>query len=349
MIQTSALKQEKTNKLGFTLGIGITLSLALAAKYAASFPFLSIMGQLVLAILFGMLWRMVMGVPERTASGISFSAKKLLRYGIILLGMRLNMRDIIHAGPKVALISILNITITICAVYGIAKLFNVEKRLGLLTACGTAICGAAAVVAISPQIKARDEETAIAAAAVAILGTIFTLAYTLLYPLLQLSPAGYGIFAGATLHEIAHVIAAAEPVGKEAVDLAVIVKLTRVAMLVPVALLIGFWTNRKKDSKHAETGNPDKKGWKSIPIPWFIFGFLAMSAVNTLQMIPAATANQIVFAAYLLIAMAMAGLGLNVDIGTFRRMGLNAFAAGFIGSVLLSFLGYLLVNMLGLG
>lgn len=349
MIQTSALQQVKTNKLGFTLGIGLTLSLALAAKYAASFPFLSIMGQLVLAILFGMLWRIVMGVPQRIANGISFSAKKLLRYGIILLGMRLNLRDIIHAGPKVALISILNITITICAVYGIAKLFNVEKRLGLLTACGTAICGAAAVVAISPQIKAKDEETAIAAAAVAILGTIFTLGYTLLYPLLHLSPSGYGIFAGATLHEIAHVIAAAEPVGKEAVDLAVIVKLTRVAMLVPVALLIGFWTNRKEGSEHTDTGSPNKKGWKSIPIPWFIFGFLAMSAVNTLQMIPAAAANLIVLVAYLLIAMAMAGLGLNVDIGTFRRMGLNAFAAGFIGSLLLSFMGYVFLNMLGLG
>ncbi|MEN1986759.1 YeiH family protein [Paenibacillus hubeiensis] len=349
MIQTSALQQVKTNKWGFTLGIGLTLSLALAAKYAAGFPFLSIMGQLVLAILFGMLWRMVMGVPQRIANGISFSAKKLLRYGIILLGMRLNMRDIVHAGPKVALISILNITITICAVYGIAKLFKVEKRLGLLTACGTAICGAAAVVAISPQMKAKDEETAIAAAAVAILGTIFTLGYTLLYPMLHLSPSGYGIFAGATLHEIAHAIAAAEPVGKEAVDLAVIVKLTRVAMLVPVALLIGFWTHRKEGCKHAETGVPDKKGWKSIPIPWFIFGFLAMSAVNTLQIIPAAAANQIVFAAYLLIAMAMAGLGLNVDTGTFRRMGLNALAAGFIGSVLLAFMGYILVNMLGLG
>lgn len=136
------------------------------------------------------------------------------------------------------------IIFTISVVYGLARLFKVEKRLGILTACGTAICGAAAVVAISPQIKAKDEETAIGAAMVAILGTIFTLLYTFLYPVLGLTQNGYGIFTGATLHEIAHVIAAAAPGGDGAIDMAVIVKLTRVALLVPVAILIGIWANR---------------------------------------------------------------------------------------------------------
>ena len=171
MNSTSVLLQDKKDKQGVLLGIGLTLMLALAAKYAAGFPFLH-MGQLVLAILFGMIWRAVRNVPDHMVSGIAFSAKKLLRYGIILLGMRLNLKDILHAGPKVALIAFLNITITIFVVYGIAKFFNVERRLGLLTACGTAICGAAAVVAIAPQIQAKDEETAIGAATVAILGTI---------------------------------------------------------------------------------------------------------------------------------------------------------------------------------
>lgn len=348
MNPTSDLQLKKRSNVGFALGIGLTLVLALVAKYAASLPFLSIMGQLVLAILLGMIWRAVRSVPDYIAGGISFSSKKLLRYGIILLGMRLNLRDILYAGPKVALISFLNISITIVVVYGISKFFNVEQRLGLLTACGTAICGAAAVVAIAPQIKAKDEEIAIGAATVAILGTIFTIAYTLLYPYLHLSASGYGIFSGATLHEIAHVIAATEPVGKDAVDLAVIVKLTRVAMLVPVAILIGYWTNRLNRS-NAATSQPNKKDWKSIPIPWFIFGFLMMSALNTIQIIPSGLTNLIILAAYLLIAMAMAGLGLSVDTVTFRRMGLKAFAAGLIGSVILSFLGYVLLKLFALG
>ncbi|OCT17279.1 hypothetical protein A8709_27420 [Paenibacillus pectinilyticus] len=336
----------KPNKrFGYAQGISLTFALAVVAKYFAAFPFLSIMGQLVIAIVLGMIWRGVIGVPHDAREGVSFSSKRLLRYGIILLGMRLNLVDIVHAGPKVLAIVSINILFTIVVVYGLAKLFKVDNRLGMLTACGTAICGAAAVVAISPQIKANEDATAISAATVAILGTIFTLLYTLLYPVLGLTAQGYGIFSGATLHEVAHVIAAAAPGGKEAVDLAVIVKLTRVAFLVPVAIVLGIWTNRL-ERKH--DANVQKANWRSIPIPWFILGFLVMSGVNTLGIIPSHWTNQIIVAAYLLIAMAMAGLGLHVDVGTFRRSGMKSFAAGFIGSVLLSVMGYVLIVLFGL-
>lgn len=338
--------KEKQNKLFFIQGIGLTLFIAILAKYLGQFPFLNMMGQLVLAILIGIGWRAVFGVPKTINVGTNFSSKKLLRLGIILLGMRLNLVDILQAGPKVFAMAVINIVFTLFVVYGLTRLFKVEKRLGILTACGTAICGAAAVVAIAPQIKAKDDETAIGAATVAILGTIFTLIYTILYPILGLSARGYGIFSGATLHEIAHVIAAAAPAGKDAVDIAVIVKLTRVALLVPVAILLGLWTKRATQSLN------DKKNeslWKSIPIPWFILGFLAISAFHSLGIVSETFANHVVIIAYMFIAMAMAGLGLNVDVITFRRLGLKTFGAGLIGSILLSILGYLLVYVFHLG
>ncbi|MGF7048038.1 putative integral membrane protein (TIGR00698 family) [Paenibacillus sp. DS2015] len=266
-MKANVLEFKHHRGLVFTQGVGMTLLLAMAAKYLAMLPFLNIMGQLVIAIVLGIAYRGFMGVPEFTTVGISFSSKKLLRYGIILLGMRLNLIDIVHAGPKVLAIAVINIIVAIVVVYGISKWLKVNTKLGLLTASGTAICGAAAVVAISPQLKANDDETAIAAANVAILGTIFTLIYTVGYSLLHLSPTGYGIFAGATLHEIAHVIAAAAPRGQEVVDLAVIVKLTRVAMLVPVAIVIGIWTSRQQ--KHKENGNENKGSWREIPIPYY--------------------------------------------------------------------------------
>ena len=130
--------------------------------------------------------------------GRTLRVRSSLRFGIILLGMRLNLVDIAKAGPKVLVIAAVVITFTIFVVYGLTKVFKVEKKLGILTACGTAICGAAAVVAIAPQVKAKDDETAVGAAIIAILGTIFTLIYTLLYPVLGLSPYGYGVFSGAT-------------------------------------------------------------------------------------------------------------------------------------------------------
>ncbi|MCL6604845.1 MAG: YeiH family protein [Paenibacillus sp.] len=345
----ASTKIRKTLNFGFTQGILLTLGLSIVAKGLSSLPFLNIMGQLVIAILLGILLRAIVGVPWQSTSGVTsgvaFSSKRLLRVGIILLGMKLNLVDIMHAGPKVLSIAVINIVFTIFTVYGLTRWLKVDKKLGLLTACGTAICGAAAVVALSPQIKASDNETAVSAATVAILGTLFTLLYTFLYPILQLSAAGYGIFSGATLHEVAHVIAAAAPGGQEAVDLAVIVKLTRVAMLVPVALGIAIWEGHKR---HKREGNGKKIAWRELPVPWFIFGFLIMSGINTLGIIPDYLTAWIIVIAYLLLAMAMAGLGLGVDLVIFRRLGKRPFLAGFIGSMLLSGLGLLLVHTFGL-
>lgn len=337
MIMKNILVRHPNNGFGFIQGIAYTMGIAIAAKCIAMLPYFSVMGQLVVAILLGIAFRAWVGVPKQATSGISFSSKKLLRFGIILLGLRLNLNDILHAGPKVFAIAVINIIFTIFVVYGLSKWLKIDRNLGLLTACGTAICGAAAVVAIATQLKATQNETAISAATVAILGTLFTLAYTVLYPVLQLSDTGYGIFSGATLHEIAHVIAAAAPGGQEAIDLAVIVKMTRVAMLVPVAIIIGIWNSRKADKS-------ERPSLKQLPIPWFIVGFLAMSGVNTLGIIPVAITENLIVAAYFLIAMAMAGLGLGVDFVEFSKRGKKPFIASFIGSILLSGLGLLLIH-----
>lgn len=329
-----------SKQLAFMKGIGLTLLIALVAKVLSELPFLSIMGQLVIAILIGMIWRTAFGLRDEIHPGVTFSSKKLLRLGIILLGMRLNLWDIYNAGISVLIISAIVIVFALIVVYVLTRLFGVDKRLGILTACGTAICGAAAVVAIAPQVKAKEEETAVGAATVAILGTIFTLAYTGLYSILNLTEKGYGVFAGSTLHEIAHVIAAASVGGDASLDIAVIVKLTRVALLVPVALVIGYFAQRQDKGS--------KKKMSASVIPWFIFGFLAMSAFNTLGIVSQEVASFIVTIAYLLLGMAMAGLGLSVEIVTFRKLGMKAFIAGLIGSVLLSILGYVLVVMFNL-
>ncbi|WP_138753374.1 YeiH family protein [Paenibacillus sinopodophylli] len=325
---------------GFSLsaGVGLTFLIAIAAKYVVLLPLFNIMGQMVVAILIGMVLRSWAIVPAVANSGIVFSSKRLLRVGIILLGMRLNLLDVIHAGPKVIVIAAVHVVFTIFVVYGLSKWLGIGSRLGLLTACGTAICGAAAVVALAPQLKANQNETAISAATVAILGTLFTIAYTALYPVLGLSAAGYGLFAGSTLHEIAHAVAAAAPGGQAAVDMSVMIKMTRVAMLIPVALVIGFWNSRK-------SGTNERMKLKSFPIPWFIVGFLAMSAIHTLDIIPAAITEQMIAAAYLLLAMAMAGLGLGVDIVWFKKLGKKPFVAGLIGSIMLAGLGFILIHL----
>ncbi|WP_445489282.1 YeiH family protein [Niallia sp. 03133] len=326
----------KQTQLVFIKGVGITALIAIAAKFLSKLPFLSIMGPLVIAIMIGVIWRAVWGIDEKIQTGASFSSKKLLRIGIILLGMRLNIVDIYHAGISVGVIAVICMVFSFFIVYVLARFFRVGKTLSILTACGTAICGAAAVIAIAPQLKAKQEETAVAAAAVAILGTVFTLGYTFLYAIFSFSSTEYGVFSGATLHEVAHVVAAASIAGQNALDIAVIVKLTRVALLIPVALIIGFLNKKNIRPKN-------KIGMAMNSIPWFIIGFLGMSAFHSTGLVSESLAQVIVNTAYLLMAMAMAGIGLQVDIKTCYTLGKKSFTAALIGSLCLAILGYLLV------
>ncbi len=332
----------KEKLFNWSMGMGIPLAIALFAKLISTLPFFKIMGFLVLAILLGMLWSGLFKVPARAEAGIQFTSKRILRVGIILLGMRLNFIELINAGPKIFTLSVIDILFALFIVYALARWMGVDKKLGILTASGTAICGAAAIAAIAPQVKAKDQEIAISVTIVAILGTFFTLIYTFLFPYLGLSDLNYGVFSGATLHEIAHVMAAAVPGGNSAIDEAIIVKLSRVALLVPIAMGIYYLFNKTKASGEENKG-------PTIPVPWFIVGFLLASGVNTLQVIPQPLTQFIITVAYLLIAMAMAALGLGINITLFKKIGYKPFIAAFIGSILLSILGYVLVQYGGMG
>ncbi|MEC2173537.1 YeiH family protein, partial [Bacillus amyloliquefaciens] len=183
-------------------GVTVTAGIAFAAFYVSRLPFLQMLGMLVLAMLIGMLWRAVFGHQAALEPGIAFSSKYLLKAGIILLGMRLNLADIYHAGWHVFAIAVCCMMFAGAVVYGLSRLFRMDQTLSILTACGTAICGAAAIAAIAPQIRSNENAAAISAAAVSLLGTIFTVVYSLSYHVLGFSPAAYGAFCGATLHEV---------------------------------------------------------------------------------------------------------------------------------------------------
>lgn len=338
ILDVELFTQQDKKHSSFIKGILITLFISVLASMIAKLPLLSVLGQLVIAILIGMGWKASIGIPVQLMIGVSFASKKLLRVGIILLGMKLNLVDIYQAGFSVFLIAVINVTFTLIVVFFLARLFRVERNLAILTACGTAICGAAAVVAISSQIKARENDTAMAVATVCLIGTAFTIFYTLFYSKFGLTSVEFGIFSGGTLHEIAHVIAAAAPAGSDAVDMAVIVKLTRVALLIPVAFVISLFVNKDKA----------KKEKSPLPIPWFIVGFLFMSFIHTLGIFSSSFASNVVTIAYVLIGMAMAGLGINIQIKVIKQKGKLSIIASLVGSVLLAVLGYLLMKVLSI-
>lgn len=318
-------------------GIALTATLAVLAGRIAELPGFSIMGIMIISIMLGVVWKSVMDVPVGASIGITFSSKFLLRAGIILMGLRLNFSQIWEAGLSVVMIDMIVIAFTLIVMISLGKWLKVDKTLGALIAVGTAVCGAAAIVAVAPLIGAKKEQTAISVACIAILGTIGSLIFIVLYPYLGLDPYTYGVFAGSTLHELAHVIAAGVPGGDVGSETAILVKLGRVALLIPVALILGYFFRSEENS------TPEKKNWRNLPIPWFIFGFLAMSLVNTLGILPDSFTKWLIATSVFLMSVAMAGLGLSINIADFKKVGRNTVVTAILGFIALAILGQVLI------
>ncbi|WP_425802951.1 YeiH family protein [Desulfitobacterium sp. Sab5] len=315
----------------FYLGILFTLIIAAAGTAAANLPVLNHIGGLLTAILIAVLYRNIFSYPEDLRTGIQFSAQKLLRFAIVLYGFKLNIDIVLHQGGLLLVHDTLSIIVAIATTMLLAKFFKADMNLSLLLGIGTGVCGAAAIAAISPIVKAEDEDTAIGAGIIALMGTLFAITYALIRPFLPLTPTQFGIWSGISLHEIAHVAAAAAPAGTNALAMGLLAKLGRVFLLIPLSLILSLWMRRKDRDESA----------KSAPFPWFLVGFLATSIVGTYFPIPKNILFDIsnVIGPFLL-AAAMVGLGLNVHLSNLRSRALRPLLAMFIASIILSAFSY---------
>ncbi|MBC1308134.1 YeiH family protein [Listeria booriae] len=312
---------------GFWIGILVTLACSLAGKYLALLPGLQLIGALVIALILGMLVQVSRTIVVSAQPGTGFISNKFLRLGIILLGFRLNLEALADSGIKTIILAIVVVAFTIVTVYFLCKWLKVEDSLGLMAACGCGICGAAAVMGVSPQVKAKNDDAVLAVAVVCILGTVFTLIEVGLKPVLGMTPTQFGVMTGSSLHEIAHAVAAGGAGGTQALDASIIMKLSRVLLLAPVAVIVGIIAQRKAKA------TTDEKS--KLPIPWFMGGFLLTSAIGTFVAMPAELLNGLVSVAYICLGMAMAALGMSVNFQVIIRRGGRVFLAATIGSVAL--------------
>jgi uncharacterized integral membrane protein (TIGR00698 family) len=347
LIPSKTTKQDENrdhlNKIkSISSGTLLTLVLAIVAGQIAKLPIFSIMGIMIISIILGMIWKLVMKVPVEYSAGITFSSKSLLRLGIMFMGIRLNIQQIVNTGFSVILIDVIVVIFTLVVVIYLGKLTSIDRDLAVLIGVGTAVCGAAAILAVAPLIKAKKEHIALSVACISILGTIGTIIYTFLYPSLGLEPKLYGVLVGSTLHELAHVIAAADPSGEIGSEMAIVIKLGRVALLIPVAFVLGFLYNKTEKEKKKNK----KHRLKDLPIPWFIFGFLGFSLINTFVFIPAILIDGIITTSVVLMSMAMAGLGLGINMIEFKKAGFKPVIVGVIGFATLTVLGSFLLTLL---
>lgn len=326
----------------FWLAVIVTLIASLAGKYLALLPGVRIIGAMVIALLIGMLYQISSNLKVGTSKGVPFISNKFLRLGIILLGFKLNLITLANSGIKTIGIAIVVVTVTIVLTYVLAKRFGVSDELSLLAASGCGVCGAAAVMGVSPQVKAKSDDAVLAVAVVCILGTVFTLIQVFTQPILGLNDVQFGVLNGASLHEIAHAVAAAGAGTEATMEIALIMKLSRVIMLAPVALIIGVFYQKthKKDGEKAK-----------LPIPWFMVGFLATSAIGTLLVANVGEGIRPILKnleaiAYIFLGMAMCALGMSVNFKVILKRGGKIFAACTITSVILLCISYVFARFL---
>ncbi len=309
-------------------GLVLTAALTLLAYLLDRVPGLHLLGTLGIALVLGLAWRGFLGLPGRAAPGARFSARTLLNAGVILLGVRLDFVLLYRAGPAVLLLDLLVVTAGLLVMERVGKWWGLSRGLRLALAVGSSICGASAIAASVPVIKATDDEVSVAVGVVSVLGTLGVLGYGLLGPLLAWSPAHYGLMTGATLHAVGHVLAAGAAQGAEALDVATLTKLTRVALLAPVLLVLGALLRRRDAALGATVSLTAKR---PPLVPGFLVGFLALGLVNSLGLIPPGLVGVLETLSVLLTAMAMVGIGLGVDFGVLRRIGGGALRLGVVG------------------
>lgn len=304
----------------FVPGLALTAVVTGAALWAGSFPAIAGAGfsALTLAILFGM----VVGntlypkIWQPCDGGVIFAKQHLLRLGIILYGFRLTFAQIADVGVSGIAIDVLTLTSTffIACILG-QKIFGLDKHTSWLIGAGSSICGAAAILATEPVVKAEASKVTVAVATVVIFGTVAIFLYPAMYPLLAhwFTPEAYGIYMGSTMHEVAQVVAAGHAVSPDAENAAVIAKMLRVMMLAPFLL---FLAARVKQLAPAGSGEKSK-----ITIPWFAIMFILVAVFNSFHLLPKAAVNALVTLDTVLLAMAMAALGLTTHVSALKKAG----------------------------
>ena len=306
------------------LGLLLSALVAAAGMGAADLPALrdSGLGALTLAIVIGMVVGNLAGprwLPH-VAPGVDFARSSLLRAGIVLYGFRITFGQILAVGWVGLLLDMVMVASTLGLAWVLGRhVFHLDRETTLLVGTGSAICGAAAVMGAEPVVRAPAHKVSIAVATVVVFGTVAMFLYPLLYQWgvsagwMPLDETAFGVFTGSTVHEVAQVVAAGRAISEPAADAAVITKMVRVMMLAP--FLVGL-------SALLARGQGQAEGERSrITIPWFAFGFIAMVAFNSLQLLPADVVKVLIDLDTALLAMAMAALGLTTHASALRQAG----------------------------
>lgn len=371
---------EKTSYVNMIAGILLALAVTIVGIYGAKILGYLLMKMNILpdgssspisgifvAILIGIVIRNFIGLHTIFHEGIAFTLKYALRAGIILLGLRLSLAEALKLGAWGLPLIVISITCGLFITIYFTRKLKESTRLGMLIATGTGICGVTAIMAVSPVLKAKDNEISYAVANITIFGLVGMLFYPYLANLFFASdPVKTGLFLGTAIHDTAQVTGAAliysDIYGiEEVVNVATVTKLTRnlfIIVVIPLISILSYRLTEQKAVHHQETPK-----WYTL-VPLFVIGFLVMSLVRTIGDFTVETSSLAFgfleatswqtfyeslssFGSTYMLGMAMASVGLSTDFSAFKNIGIRPFYIGFIAAVSVGIVSIVLVSLFG--
>jgi uncharacterized integral membrane protein (TIGR00698 family) len=329
---------------GLLACVAITIAATLLQEIEVHFAGQPYLEALVLAILIGVAVRTVWKPGPRWQPGVNFSAKFVLELAIVMLGAAVSVGTIVALGPTLIIGIACIVAVALGVSYVMCRALGLPQRMSILIACGNSICGNSAIAAIAPVIGADSDDIASSISFTAVLGVVVVLVLPLLVPILHLSLTQYGVLAGLTVYAVPQVLAATLPIGALSNQVGTVIKLVRVLMLGPVVLGFSLFARRLRPAK----GQLNRRPRLGELVPWFIVGFLVVLAARSLDLIPTAVLPGITRTAAVLTTIAMAALGLGVDVRVVARTGARVTVAVTGSLIFLGLLSYGLIHFTGM-
>lgn len=323
-------------------GLLLTCAIATVAFGLRKLPGVAAFSPMILAILIGTAFHNFIGTPVVAKPGVAFSLRRILRAAIVMLGLQLTIMQVVAVGGRGIAIIAATLACTFAFTIWAGRLLGVDRKLAQLIAAGTSICGASAVIATNAVTHAAEEDVAYAVACVTVFGSIAMFVYPLLPALLGLNAHAYGLWSGASIHEIAQVVAAAFQDGQQAGEFGTVAKLSRVIMLAPMVIGIGIVTARVTRGR----GLGDLPSARP-PMPWFVLGFIAMVGVNSVIDIPAEVRTWIVTATTFMLSVALAAMGLETDVRKLTAKGVYPALLGALAFLFIAGFSLTLIKLFG--
>ncbi|PSL08419.1 putative integral membrane protein (TIGR00698 family) [Haloactinopolyspora alba] len=292
-----------------------------------------VVAPLIVAMVAGVVLRNVGVLGPAAQERMGAVTKRLLRAGVVLLGLQLAVPELIELSPAYLAVVAATVVVTFLGTVRLGRVFGVARERSMLLATGFSICGASAIVAMSGVVDSDEDDVATTVAMVTLYGSLAIAVFPLLQSPLGLGDDAFGVWVGASVHEVAQVVAAATVAGEAALVVAVLAKLGRVVLLAPLVTLVAMGQRRERAVSAPDAPRPSL-------LPPFVLGFLVMVAVRSTGIVPAGAVSAAEVATTLLLSGAMVGLGAGVHVRSLVRTGGRAAALGAASTVLAATVAY---------